>query len=686
MDRRRFLTSMTATTAAYSLLPDNLVHAMRLPAPTGGLEVVEHVVVFMQENRSFDHYFGSLRGVRGYGDRNALLLRDNGRTVFYQPDGAGYVLPYGTDSHRLSGTPHGWADGHQAWNQGRYDRWVPAKGAHTMCHYDRADLPFYYQLADAFTICDAYHCSVMGATSPNRNYHVSGMIGNEPDGSRAIGNAAYAEDTHAGYTWTTYPERLESAGRSWRVYQEWDNYQNNNLEFFQVFKAVARKALAPLGMRSMHTFYGAVRAANPSERHTLLARLDEGVRTLTPFERSLFERALRRVPDGELASSFRADALRGRLPAVSWILAPESQCEHPSSDGPSTGSALVWQVLDALAANEKVWNRTVFLLNYDENDGYFDHIPPPVPPASAATEYAGGQPIGLGPRVPLLVVSPWSRGGYTCSELFDHTSVLRFLERVTGVAEGNISPWRRALCGDLTSALDTDIADDYPGFTRPVPTPGTGPSKPAPPSPQALPRQEPGTRRKRKLPYRPNVHTRQSPATGQIWLDMTNEGATTTHFAVYTNDHRTDGPWRYDVAPGRTVSDSFQVRVYGGGAYDLTCYGPDGFARRLTGDLDTGGATAEVSATLSSSRGGLVTLDFTNTGTTAVTFTVKANAYRTDGPWTYTVPAHSTRTDSWRAGTYGNRWYDMTVTLDTDIRFSRTFRGYIENGAHGVTG
>ncbi|GAA2353264.1 phospholipase C, phosphocholine-specific [Nonomuraea africana] len=686
MDRRRFLTTIAATTAAYSLLPDSLVHALSLPAPTGGLEVVKHVVVFMQENRSFDHYFGSLRGVRGYGDRNALTLRANRKPVFYQPNGTGYVLPYGTDSHQLAGTPHGWADGHQAWNKGRYDQWVPAKGAHTMCFYDRSDLPFYYQLADAFTICDAYHCSVMGATSPNRSYHVTGMIGNEPDGSRATGNAAYSEDTHAGYTWTTYAERLESAGRPWKVYQEWDNYQNNNFEFFQVFKAVARKALAPLGLKSMNTFYGRVRAAGQSERQTLLARLDEGVRTLTPAERSLFERALRRVPDGQLTSSFRADVANGTLPAVSWIVAPESQCEHPSSDGPSTGSELVWQVLDALASNEAVWNQTVFLLNYDENDGYFDHVPPPVPPASAATEYVSGQPIGLGPRVPLLVVSPWSRGGYTCSELYDHTSVLKFLEKVTGVVESNISPWRRELCGDLTAALDTTTSDVYPGFTRPTPTAGTGASKPSPPSPQTFPRQEPGTRLKRKLPYQPNANARQAKSTGRVWIDMINQGTATTHFTVYANDHRTDGPWRYDVSPGRTVSDYFSVQSYGGGKYDLTCFGPNGFARRLAGDLNAPGVTAEVSAALSLSEGGLVTLTFTNTGTSAVTFTVKADAYRTDGPWTYTVPAGGTSSDSWRAGAYGDRWYDLTVTVSTDASFARTFRGYIENGSHGVTG
>ncbi|PWW60294.1 phospholipase C [Actinokineospora spheciospongiae] len=687
MDRRAFLGAAMAA-GALSALPPSLVRALARDAPTGGLDVVEHVVVFMQENRSFDHYFGRLRGVRGYSDRNAIQLGVNGRSVYHQPDGSGgHVLPYGTDNHHLQGTPHSWSDGHSAWNRGRYDNWVPAKGVHTMCHYDRADLPFYYQLADAFTICDAYHCSAISSTSPNRSFHVTGMIGDEPDGTRAIGNAAYAEDTHAGYSWTTYAERLERAGVPWQVFHEWDNYQNNNLEFFRTFKAVARKALARTTHRSMDSFYSAVRqAGSGATRNELLANLDRGVATLGAAERSLFDRALRRVRAGGLTASFRDAVAADRLPAVSWLIAPEDQCEHPSSDGPSTGSELVWQVLDALASNRRVWDKTVFLLNYDENDGYFDHVPPPVPPASATGEHVDGVPIGLGPRVPMLVVSPWSRGGNVCSELFDHTSVLRFLEVVTGVRETNISPWRRDLCGDLTSALDTTTTAPYPGFTRPVPTGGTGPAVPSPPDPQVAPVQEPGTKPARKLPYQPNANLSQSKSTGRVTFSMTNRGTRTTHFTVYANAHRTDGPWHHDVTPGATTTDPFNAGAYGGGKYDLSCHGPNGFARRAKGDLNTAGAATEVTADLSTANGGTITLTFANGGSTPVTFTVHANAYRTDGPWTYTVAPGGTTADTWRAGQYGRRWYDMTVRINTDPGFERTFRGHIENGQHGVTG
>ncbi|MGW5454970.1 phosphocholine-specific phospholipase C [Nocardia sp. NPDC003979] len=690
MDRRKFLSSAAAVggaAAAFSLLPPSIMRALAAPAPTGGLEVVQHVVILMQENRSFDHYFGSAKGVRGFADPNAIQLQVNRKSVFHQPDGSGgFVLPYKTDSHKLAGTPHYWNDGHQAWNKGRWDNWVPAKGAHTMCHYNRNDIPFYYQLADAFTVCDAYHSSVIGSTSPNRSYHISGMIGNEPDGTRAIGNAAYSEDTHAGYTWKTYPERLQAAGVSWRVFQEWDNFQNNNVEFFATFKAVARKVVGPLGFQNMNSFYGKVRGAASAERTSLLTAMRAEAAKLTPADRALFDRGLDRVDAGQVAASFRTAVDTGTLPKVSWILAPTIQCEHPASDGPSTGSELVWQVLDALAANESVWNKTVFLLNYDENDGYFDHVPPPIPPASEASEFVNGVPIGLGARVPMTVVSPWSRGGNVCSQLFDHTSVLQFLERVTGVAESNISNWRRSVCGDLTATLDTTTSNAYPAFTRPTPTAGSGPTKPAPPQPQSLPTQESGTKTARPLPYQPGADATQHKDIGKVRFTMRNGGTKTTHYSVFVNAERTDGPWHFDVAPGQSVTDDFDVITYGAGRYDLTCYGPNGFARRAAGHLGGPAATVDVTSQVAADEDGVLWLTFSNKGTTAVTFTVKANRYRTDGPWTYKVDPGAQTRDIFHAGWYGKRWYDLTATVSSDPAFVREFRGHIETGKPGVTG
>ena len=128
-------------------------------------------------------------------------------------------------------------------------------------------------------------------------------------------------------------------------------------------------------------------------------------------------------------------------------------------------------MLSTLVSNPDVWSKTVLFHMYDENDGFFDHVAPPVAPPGTAGEYLTVQPlpaerlrayagpIGLGFRVPLLVISPFSRGGHVCSETFDHTSQLRFIEERFGVRAPNISAWRRATVGDLTATLQMDKKD-----------------------------------------------------------------------------------------------------------------------------------------------------------------------------------------------------------------------------------
>ncbi len=176
----------------------------------------------MQENRSFDHYFGSLRGVRGFGDPRPFTLA-SGRSVWHQPYAASpddYLLPFRPAAEDLGlqfleDLPHGWNDTHAAANGGRYDGWVQAKGTTTMAYLTREDIPFHYALADAFTICDAYHCSMLSSTDPNRYYMWSGYVGNDGKGDGPV-----LDNAEKGYDWTTYPERLEQAGVSWKIYQD----------------------------------------------------------------------------------------------------------------------------------------------------------------------------------------------------------------------------------------------------------------------------------------------------------------------------------------------------------------------------------------------------------------------------------------------------------------------------------
>jgi len=417
--RRRVLgtaAGVAGAAAGFDLLPGAVQKALADQRPAGGFEKIEHVVLLMQENRSFDHYFGTMPGVRGFGDPEAMRL-STGKSVFYQPDAVnpdGYTLPFHLDTKTTSAqaipsTSHAWQVQHQAWNNGRMDQWLPAhraadgaNGPYCMSYYEREDIPFQFALADAFTICDNSFSSVLGPTWPNRLFWMTGT--NDPNGTH---NGPIIENAtpNGYYTWTTYAERLQAAGVSWKVYQEADNYGCNMLENFQNFVD-----------------------AKPGD--------------------PLYDNGMAALPAG----TFENDAADDNLPAVSWIIPTSTQSEHPDYM-PAAGADFVASKIEAIASNPKVWAKTVFILTYDENDGIFDHVAPPTPRAGTADEFIGGLPIGGGFRVPTIIVSPWTAGGWVCTERFDHTSSLRFLERFTGVKETNISDWRRRTFGDFTSAF-----------------------------------------------------------------------------------------------------------------------------------------------------------------------------------------------------------------------------------------
>jgi phospholipase C len=468
--RRRLLgsaASLAAAAFASSFLPPNVRRALAEPQDRGGLQDIKHVVLLMQENRSFDHYFGTMAGVRGFDDPDALIL-PNGRSVFHQPDAKhkdGHLLPFhldtrSTSAQKIPSTSHAWSVQHQSWNGGKMDAWLHAhrkadgvNGPFVMGYHTRADIPFQFALAEAFTICDAYHCSVFGPTWPNRMYWMTGTI--DPEG-RGGGPIIHNKAPAGGFTWTTYAERLEKAGVSWKVYQEEDNYGCNMLETFKVFREAGLDS--PLWAKGM-------------------ARGREG--------------------------QFEDDARNDRLPTVSWIIPTGPQSEHPDFM-PAAGAAFVANKIDAIAANPKVWAKTVFILDYDENDGIFDHIVPPTPPKGTPREFVQGLPIGAGFRVPCIIVSPWTAGGWVCSEQFDHTSPLRLLEKITGVREENISDWRRQTFGDLTSAFrfgeakaDPPILPDAGDLLSRAYYGATHFPKPAPPgSGQSMPTQEKGARKR----------------------------------------------------------------------------------------------------------------------------------------------------------------------------------------------
>ncbi len=673
VNRRRFL-QLAGTTTAFTALSSSIQRAAAIPANrrTGSIEDVEHIVVLMQENRSFDHYFGKLRGVRGFGDPRPVQ-HDDGRTIWHQSNGGKDVLPFHPDADDLGmqfleGLPHGWTDGQQAYNGGKYDQWIPAKGTTTMAYLTREDIPFHYALADAFTVCDAYHCSFIGSTDPNRYYMWTGYTGNDgTGGGPVLGN------DELGYDWTTYPERLEQAGVSWKIYQD----IGDGLDAAGSWGWIQDAYRGNYGDNSL-LYFNKYRDAKPGDPWYDKARTGTDAKSGEGY----FDR-------------LKADVKAGELPRISWIAAPEAFSEH--SNWPSNyGAWYIAQVLDALTADPEVWSKTALFITYDENDGFFDHVVPPLPPKDASRGrstvdvsldlYKGDSsrpagPYGLGPRVPMLVVSPWSKGGYVCSETLDHTSILRFMERRFGVKETNISPWRRAICGDLTSAFDFSRTD-----SRPAALPGTDEYeppdrerhpdyRPTPPADPDMPRQERGLRPTRPLKYTPHVDGSVDAAAGRFTLAFASGAKAGAAFHV-TSGNRTDGPWTYTTEAGKSIADTWNS-AYSNGSYDLTVHGPGGFVRWFKGSNKTAGPEVTARHT-----GDDVELTLTNKGTATVRLRI-ANGY---GGRARTVTVRPGATVCRTVDLAGSRrWYDLTVTADTDPAFLRRFAGHVENGRPGVS-
>ena len=503
---------------ARQALLDRMLTAMAAAPACGGLHQVEHVVFLIQENRSFDHYFGRYPGVRGFSDRSVVLdPGDDGTAVFRQANPGntpGVVLPFHLNTDPAAGgtaecthdVGHQWVEQHQCWNGGRCDAYVkthvategPTFGPLTMGYYDRRDLPFYWALADSFTICDSYHTSVISGTVANRIMQLSGTI--DPDGTaggpvvstpESDSQQEYAH-LYGALSWRTFPEVLEDAGVSWKFYNPPDSavpaLDDNYLFFFKQF--LTNPSLAAKGLGSQ---------AAPAD--------------------------------------FIADCAAGTLPMVSWINAPFLFTEHPPTPI-GWGEWSTAQVLGAITGNPELWARTVVFLTWDDSGGFFDHVPPPVAPAGTTGEYltaippSGGDggiigPVGLGPRVPMLVISPWSRNPTTpgtaswqplvCSDVLDHTSTARFVTRVLaargkpGVALPHDTAWRAATVGDMSGAFTFTGHGDSSVPPLPAPTvpdkllrpecqtavltegPGTPPNSYTPQYADSLPSQEPGT-------------------------------------------------------------------------------------------------------------------------------------------------------------------------------------------------
>jgi len=691
-NRRDLLTDgakLAAGAAAANLFPPSIQRALSLPAnrATGSLPDVRHVVILMMENRGFDHYFGTLKGVRGFGDRHPVPL-ESGKPVWFQSDGAREIAPYHLDTAttsamRVPGTPHSFRDAQAAWNQGKFGFWPKFKTPFAMGHYRRADLPYQFALADAFTICDAYHCSVTTGTDPNRIMFWSGS--NADPAARARGENATVENSEAdnlrcwikgalpepGYsyagsslTWPTIPDVLEAAGINWRIYQDpndnWTGAMHGGLAF-------------------------------------------ESFRTAKPGS-PLYEKGMRHWS----LESFAEDARKGQLPQVSWVLPPMLWSEHPGPSSPAQGAEFTSRVLDALTHNPQTWGSTALFLTFDENDGMFDHVPAPAPPSyNFDGSLAGGaslkldgmyfsdpqrqhllaedtisgtvRPWGLGPRVPMVVISPWSKGGWVSSQTFDHTSVGQFLEKRFGVAIPGISPWHRAVCGDLLSAFDfassnapaPSLPDAKDSAARVADAKGR--PKPVPPDePQKL-FQEQGSRLSRAVPY--VLHAEAELENGSLALSFRNAAAAGTVFHVYDRTHLEQIPRRYTVEAGRSLTDRWPVA----GAYDLWVIGPNGFVREFIGHADMSGIeVALVYRPLQRA----IELRIANRSDRPVEFSLESQVYGPAVTRPLAVLAHGTASQHWDVSPSGN-WYDLILRAGPE--FVRRFAGRLETGKNSVS-
>lgn len=715
--RRDFLKKallLTGMAGIEQTIPPAIQRALAIePLPGSTYMDAEHIVILMQENRSFDHGYGALRGVRGFNDPRYVRL-PNGNPVWFQSDKKGNTFaPFrmnlmNSKSTWMGAVPHSRHTQVDAFNEGHHDNWIEAKRLGkslanipmTMGYYDRQDIPFNYALADAFTICDQNFCSAMTSTWPNRFFFWTGTVrtAQNKDAKAEMRN----ELSLGGGKWPTFPEQLEKAGVPWKIYQNdlsvgggfsgeersWlANFGCNPLERFEKYHAkFTDRYIANLKIQTeklpkeiaelegkLQTIahedkqYSKISGAIDKKKK-VLRNAEQELGTLSPSnfdklsqqEKNLHEKAFvtnkndpdyrhldklsytddkgkeqeMDLPKGDILHRFRQDVQRGELPTVSWLVPAQRYSDHPSS--PWYGSWYISEIIDILTQNPKVWQKTIFILTYDENDGYFDHVPPFVPPnpyvrnsgkcsagidteieyLNAEQEIAEGRskktartgPIGLGYRVPMIVASPWSRGGKVCSQVFDHTSTIQFLEKFLShkfkknVASDQISNWRRTICGDLTSVFSdaseekTDRKlpflnrDSYlenihqtqhkalPVF-RQLTDEDIAKGKIHPHRIARMPKQESGIRPSCPLPYELYVEGKIEGDTFDLDLHADqavfgdkSSGAPFTVYADNTIRH-------YAVKAGDRLSDSFSYTQNRG--IDIQVHGPNGFFRHF---------------------------------------------------------------------------------------------------------
>ncbi|THU34765.1 phospholipase C, phosphocholine-specific [Niastella caeni] len=826
--RREFLKKASLISGGaglMQLLPPAIAKALAIDPDAGSTwKDAEHVVFLMQENRSFDHAYGSLQGVRGFNDPRAIRL-PNKNLVWLQTNNEGETYaPFQLDIHNTKATwmnslPHSWSNQVDARNNGRYDKWLEAKPSGnkdykamplTLGFHTREDIPFYYALADAFTVCDHNFCSALTGTTPNRLYFWSGTIREKQDENVPANVWNEDADYDTMVNWTTYPERLEDNGISWKVYQNelsvgvgfegeedgWlANFGDNPLEYFTQYQVKFHPAYiknlpkaAALLAEEIKKQEQSLAAGTDAEQvkkriEKLKAQLKiveadqikytaANYERLTAREKNLHEKAFdtnkndpnyhelttikykdgnkereMKAPKGDVLHQFREDVKNGKLPTVSWIVAPENFSDHPSAAW--FGVWYISEVLDILTQNPEVWKKTIFILTYDENDGYYDHLPPFVAPHphNASTgftssgvdtgveyvvnekqqsikEFARESSIGLGYRVPMVVASPWTRGGWVNSQVFDHTSSLQFLETFllhkTGkkIEETNISKWRRTVCGDLTSVFrpyngekitlpeflerDEFIEGIHKAQFKKLPSnfkkltaKEIAAINKAPWQSPFMPQQEKGIRNACALPYDLDADCILSADKKTVEIILRagksfGERSAGSPFHIYAPgkyQQQEMQNWAYAVEQGRYIQPKWQLNDFENNTYHLLVYGPNGFFREFLGTPNDPQVML-LCAYETDAKGqhtGNVVIWANNTGTQPVVFEITDNAYKNPAQ-SITIPAGKKVKNAITINTaksYG--WYDFSIKLKGNQLFEKRYAGRVETGEPGKT-
>ena len=444
------------------------------------------------------------------------------------------------------------------------------------------------------------------------------------------------------------------------------------------------------------------------------------------------------IPKGDILHQFREDVKAGNLPTVSWLVAPECFSDHPSA--PWFGSWYLSEAMDILTKNPEVWKKTIFILAYDENDGYFDHVPPFVAPdprdPSTGTVSAGIDtsvehvrmaqdtpgPIGLGYRVPLIIASPWSRGGWVNSQVFDHTSVLQFLENLLSkksgkkIEETNISKWRRTVCGDLSSAFRPDKGEkinalpflakntfiesvhkakfkNAPSNYKKLTKEEIQQINKDPHSSPFMAKQEKGTRPSCAIPYElyadgvlsddKKVFNIEMRAGNEIF----GEKSSGSPFIVYALGKYLKGngkSWDYTVAAGDSIKISGASNEPESNKYHLQVYGPNGFFREFICDANSRFVNVRCgyqhSLTDSKKLTGNIELKITNPdNSNSLTVEIKDNAYKTGALTKIIVADKQDENIIIDLGkSYG--WYDFSVKIKGGDVFEQRYAGHVETG------